>query len=491
MAERILEVRVVGDVKDLERAYGRAQKQTQSLGSKFAGLAKMAALGAGAAGVGLLAVGLKKSVDAAKEAEAAQARLTNALDSQGISYSKHGRAIDAAIQKTSRLAALDDEDLSDAFSKLVRTTGDVTKATEGMNLAADIARARHISLEAATKTVEKAMNGNAGALKKVGVEVDKNTSSTEALERAQKQFAGSAAAYGQTAAGAQDKLNVAFENLQETVGAKLLPVLQRLALKLVELIEWSEKNWPKFRQAAVDTFNAIRPAIDFVIDRIQGVETVVQGVVKTIRGIKDGDWSLVWNGLKDVVGGVIGNIVATMVTLPAKIMAAVSRKAFSGLSAIGGWIKDAVLAGLEGIGRGVLGYITDAINGAIGLLNSAINAYNAIPLAPNIPNVPKVGAGSSSSNPAAGYRGHRAAGGPVAAGYSYLVGERGPELFVPGASGTIIPNGGGAGGGWGGGDIVIQIDGREIARASRKHGLREARGLVASTVTGHGAYGLA
>jgi hypothetical protein len=34
----------------------------------------------------------------------------------------------------------------------------------------------------------------------------------------------------------------------------------------------------------------------------------------------------------------------------------------------------------------------------------------------------------------------KAAGGPVAGGTPYVVGEKGPELFVPGASGTIIPN---------------------------------------------------
>lgn len=37
--------------------------------------------------------------------------------------------------------------------------------------------------------------------------------------------------------------------------------------------------------------------------------------------------------------------------------------------------------------------------------------------------------------------GARAAGGPVDAGTPYLVGEQGPELFVPSASGAIAPNG--------------------------------------------------
>ena len=42
------------------------------------------------------------------------------------------------------------------------------------------------------------------------------------------------------------------------------------------------------------------------------------------------------------------------------------------------------------------------------------------------------------SNP--NFRGAKAEGGPVAGGKSYLVGERGPEMFSPGVSGMITPN---------------------------------------------------
>lgn len=38
------------------------------------------------------------------------------------------------------------------------------------------------------------------------------------------------------------------------------------------------------------------------------------------------------------------------------------------------------------------------------------------------------------------FAGARAAGGPVSAGSSYLVGEKGPEMFTPNTSGKIIPN---------------------------------------------------
>ena len=36
--------------------------------------------------------------------------------------------------------------------------------------------------------------------------------------------------------------------------------------------------------------------------------------------------------------------------------------------------------------------------------------------------------------------GKRAMGGPVSAGSSYMVGERGPELFTPKHGGNIVPN---------------------------------------------------
>ena len=51
--------------------------------------------------------------------------------------------------------------------------------------------------------------------------------------------------------------------------------------------------------------------------------------------------------------------------------------------------------------------------------------------------------------------GKRANGGPVSAGSPYLVGERGPELFMPKASGTVIPNNAL---GMGGANIVVNVD---------------------------------
>jgi hypothetical protein len=52
-----------------------------------------------------------------------------------------------------------------------------------------------------------------------------------------------------------------------------------------------------------------------------------------------------------------------------------------------------------------------------------------------------LGAVGAAGGSGAGFP-QRARGGPVAANQTYMVGEEGPEMFVPRTSGTIVPNGG-------------------------------------------------
>ena len=49
----------------------------------------------------------------------------------------------------------------------------------------------------------------------------------------------------------------------------------------------------------------------------------------------------------------------------------------------------------------------------------------------------------------------RAQGGPVSAGTPYMVGERGPELFMPSRGGSIIPNNALGGGST---SVVVNVD---------------------------------
>ena len=80
----------------------------------------------------------------------------------------------------------------------------------------------------------------------------------------------------------------------------------------------------------------------------------------------------------------------------------------------------------------------------------AVNSYKSLSVIPVIG--PALGAAAAAAAIATGmaqvsairsqqYTGPREKGGPVGAGQSYLVGEKGPELFMPNAGGSIVPNG--------------------------------------------------
>ena len=72
----------------------------------------------------------------------------------------------------------------------------------------------------------------------------------------------------------------------------------------------------------------------------------------------------------------------------------------------------------------------------------------------------------------------RADGGPVTRGNTFLVGERGPELFTPGASGMITPNhalGGST-------NVVVNVDASGSNVEGDEQGGRELGRLISAAV---------
>jgi hypothetical protein len=185
MATRSLNVVISGDAKPLGVAAKQAEGHIKGVEGAGVRMGKTLALGfatAGAAAAGALVVGLKKSVDAAKEAEVSQVKLKAQLKASGISYRAHAKEIDAVIQKHSQLAGVDDEDLQDAFTNLVRSTGSVSKSMHDMGLVTDLARAKHIDLTKAADLLGKVHAGNTGVLKRYGIAFDPVTKAQDKLK---------------------------------------------------------------------------------------------------------------------------------------------------------------------------------------------------------------------------------------------------------------------------------------------------------------------
>ncbi len=75
----------------------------------------------------------------------------------------------------------------------------------------------------------------------------------------------------------------------------------------------------------------------------------------------------------------------------------------------------------------------------------------------------------------------RADGGPVKGGSSYIVGERGPELFVPGSSGNIVPNHK-LGKGGGSTSIVVNVDASGSSVEGDEEESRELGSMLAAAI---------
>jgi tape measure domain-containing protein len=73
----------------------------------------------------------------------------------------------------------------------------------------------------------------------------------------------------------------------------------------------------------------------------------------------------------------------------------------------------------------------------------------------------------------------RANGGPVSSGQTYMVGERGPELFVPGRSGTIVANDKMGGGST---NVVVNVDAKGSSVEGNEQGANQLGRVISAAV---------
>ncbi len=210
-------------------------------------------------GAGLV-YGLKSTIAAAEESQKVQAQLANALEQQNISLKDNREAIDSRTQALSQMSGIDDELITTTFINFVRRTGDVTKALNLNAIAVDVARGRNISLEASSALVTRASLGMAGSLRRVGIAAKDGASATELLNLLQQKYAGSAEAYGKTAAGAQERFKVALENTQEVIGTAVLPAITKLLNKTTEWLNNAD-NQRRIQEDVTKTADAAANAV--------------------------------------------------------------------------------------------------------------------------------------------------------------------------------------------------------------------------------------
>lgn len=511
-----LKVRITGDASSYERALKHSESHTRKFGRALGDMGKIAGGILLSKGLEQVAIGIHGTIKAAEESEKVQAQLEQQLKASGESYDKFGGQIEQTVSHLSQLAGLDDEDLASAFIRLDRASGDAQASMDQLGLVADIARARNIDVAKAADLVAKAMDGNTNAFKRYGVTVEKGASVQETLAAAQAKFAGQAEAYGKTAAGAHDRQRVALENLQESIGAKLLPIWNNM-------LNWAATQLPKI----ADFFDRHSEDINRVLKAVGSfINNVLIPIFKEIGETARLYWGMVAKVFRDnredimnVINGVRAGIEATakviqflaekvvipvlkpllMTVLPAAFKVTIATvsalvDAISGIISGFRWIGTNAAEIWRGVAdklAGPLGALRGFLEGVAGVLRSIVgNMNNIINLADKVASaVSKV---SGFVGGVVGKLTGRAAGGPVTAGVPHIVGENGPEVFIPSTNGQIVSNSDAFGGGGvavaGGGNIFItlELDGQTLWSGVRKYGMKDSRYIATSTAGTNG-----
>jgi hypothetical protein len=342
---RTLKLSILADVADLKKNLDTGSKEVEGFGGKLEKFGKVAAAAFAAAAAAAAAYAVKLAVDGVKAAiedEAAQLRLANALKNVTGATQAQISAVEEQILKTSLATGVADDQLRPALQRLAVATGSVTESQDLLNLALDISAATGKSVEAVSNALGKAYEGNTGSLTRLGVGLSAAEIKTLGLEGTVKQlaqtFGGAATVQANTFEGQIARLKVGFDEAKESVGAALLPTLQRLLDYFINTVI------PKF---------------------IEFKDSALKPVTDAIARNKD-SLTILYNFIKDFVVPVLINNLGAALSFIGKVAGGV----------------------LDVIGFVVNG-IKSAVNFAIDAINVLIRAYNAVPLLPNVATISK------------------------------------------------------------------------------------------------------
>lgn len=240
------------EVKFTISAEDKANAVLKSVENQFNAFSKkvtnyIAGIGSALAGFALGGF-FKKAIDEANEAELGMLRLAQAVQNVGGHFDKLKPTIDSVIEGLQQTTTFKDDELVAGLEQLTLTSGDAAGSVSALGVAADIAKAKKISLADAAVLVGKVMAGETSMLKRYGIVVNENM---DAMQQLQARFGGFAAGEANTFAGKLQKLSNAFDQFAQKIGQATTGkssaggALDELTAMLAGLAAWVEANEQK------------------------------------------------------------------------------------------------------------------------------------------------------------------------------------------------------------------------------------------------------
>ena len=240
---RTLKLALLADTKNFIDGLDKADKETRTFTNKLDDALKVGAAAFLAVGAAAATMAIKVGIDAVQAAvadEKAQATLAKTLENTTKATKDQVKAVEVYIDKTARATGITDDELRPSLDRLVRSTKDVTKAQALQQLALDISAGTSKDLATVTEALSKGLDGNLGALKRIGVPLSESIIKSKdfdaAVKELSKTFEGQADVAANTFEGRMKRVRVAIDEAKEQLGTSLLPVLEKFAKVITDTI---------------------------------------------------------------------------------------------------------------------------------------------------------------------------------------------------------------------------------------------------------------
>lgn len=332
MANDII-VKIGADAKQFNAEIDKIKEKTADLEDNLASIAKIS----GGLFAGLVA-SAGVAINAFRGAEKATQELTSALENQGIEAAKTVKVYRSYASAVQDATGLDDDAVVSAQARIQTLIGQ-TEVTEELTFAIADLGTQTGSLESAAEILGRAYQGNTRALKQYGIIVDENASAQERLQQTidgvNQRFGGQATAVA-SGVGSIKKLQSAFGDLLEEIGARLAPTFVSITDRVTAFIKAVQNNKPlldfvvsagKIAAIASGIVAALATAgLAFIkfnqILTLAGVAVKTFGITARAATLATGigaliavavlvyeNWSFIWPALKGIFVGAVEAIV--------------------------------------------------------------------------------------------------------------------------------------------------------------------------------------
>ena len=410
--DRILQLKLVADVSDINKKTGAVTSEVGKIRGAFNGLSSFvgpAMLNLGLEAAGSLVDGLMGGFADAKAYDQAFGELESIVGDGAADLASEvdSLSFDLGFDDAETIAALNDF--------LLMTGGDVPAALELLQASMDLSASGFGDLSASVSEVGQIFKGESEKLAQYGITADGARYSVENVDAAIGHLGGTAEEYAGSIEGIGDRVGVAFDRGFATAATWLTDMAEDILPKLAALweeigpdvIAFAQKVGEvagKIIELAVSITDKLRPVIDplvaFWVDNLQVAFANFSDILDAIIAVLNGDFTSAWKSIENVIYRMVNKIIGT----------------------------------INSIGDAIKGFLDPFIDGFRSAINTVIGFWNDLgihipeivlfegfgrkdtfgPIDIELPNIP-----------------YLAKGGIVTGPTLAMIGEAGPEAVVP------------------------------------------------------------